>query len=203
MAELRTDYVDDVLDTSKNTIRKYKQIQNSDGTVSFVDVTEYLTVGTEFGAKDINDITKANNDLSEQINSGLSDTATGESFNYGVLDGVRGFYTNPSRADDCFVPFKSGIKLIASNLRGNTEHTIDVSKLYENYALLTASNFLIEIVSINSELNAAVKGVGNAKLQWTYANGKLSITKGNVGVWNLAATDYNFAAYPIYNVYIK
>lgn len=67
MAELRTDYVDDVLDTSKNTIRKYKQIQNSDGTVSFVDVTEYLTVGTEFGAKDINDITKANNDLNDSL----------------------------------------------------------------------------------------------------------------------------------------
>jgi hypothetical protein len=71
MAELRTDYVDDVLDTSKNTIRKYKQIQNSDGTVSLVDVTEYLTVGTEFGAKDINDITKANNDLNKSLN-GLS-----------------------------------------------------------------------------------------------------------------------------------
>lgn len=67
MAELRTDYVDDVLDTSKNTIRKYKQIQNSNGTVSFVDVTEYLTVGTEFGAKDINDITKANNDLNKSL----------------------------------------------------------------------------------------------------------------------------------------
>lgn len=115
---------------------------------------------------------------------------------------MRGFYTNPSRADDSFVPFSSGIKLIASNLRGNTEHIIDVSKFYDNYALLTTNNFLIEIVSINSELNASVKGVGNAKLQLTYANGKLSITKGNVGVWNVATTDYNFAAYPIYNVYI-
>ena len=50
-----------------------------------------------------------NSNLSERINSGLSDIATSESFNYGVLDGVRGFYTNPSRADDCFVPFKSGL----------------------------------------------------------------------------------------------
>ena len=30
-----------------------------------------------------------------------------ESFNFGVKDGVRGFYTNPSRADDCFIPFNS------------------------------------------------------------------------------------------------
>ena len=28
-----------------------------------------------------------------------------ESFNFGVKDGVRGFFTDPSRADDCFIPF--------------------------------------------------------------------------------------------------
>lgn len=31
-----------------------------------------------------------------------------ESFNFGYLNGVRGFFTNPSRADDCFIPFKLG-----------------------------------------------------------------------------------------------
>ena len=31
-----------------------------------------------------------------------------ESFNFGVKDGVRGFFTDPSRADDSFVPFSSG-----------------------------------------------------------------------------------------------
>ena len=31
-----------------------------------------------------------------------------ETFNFGVKDGVRGFFTNPSRADDSFIPFKSG-----------------------------------------------------------------------------------------------
>lgn len=30
-----------------------------------------------------------------------------ETFNFGVKDGVRGFYTNPSRADDSFIPFNS------------------------------------------------------------------------------------------------
>ena len=27
-----------------------------------------------------------------------------------MKDGVRGFFTDPSRADDCFVPFSNGIK---------------------------------------------------------------------------------------------
>lgn len=67
MADLKTNYVDDVLDSSKNQLRKYQQIQNDDGTVSFVDVTEYTTTGTSFGAKDINDTNAAVNELNESL----------------------------------------------------------------------------------------------------------------------------------------
>lgn len=67
MADLKTNYVDDVLDTTKNQLRKYKQIQNDDGTVSFVDVTEYTQVGTSFGAKDINDTNAAINDVNGKL----------------------------------------------------------------------------------------------------------------------------------------
>ena len=51
---LRTDYKDDILDTSVNEKRKYNLITNSDGTVSFEDVTEYSQVGDSFGGADIN-----------------------------------------------------------------------------------------------------------------------------------------------------
>lgn len=67
MADLKTNYVDDVLDTTKNQLRKYQQIQNDDGTVSFVDVTEYTKVGTPFGAKDINDTNAAINDVNGKL----------------------------------------------------------------------------------------------------------------------------------------
>lgn len=67
MADLKTNYVDDVLDTTKNQLRKYRQIQNDDGTVSFVDVTEYTQVGTSFGAKDINDTNAAINDVNGKL----------------------------------------------------------------------------------------------------------------------------------------
>lgn len=69
MADLKTNYVDDVLDTTKNQLRKYQQIQNDDGTVSFVDVTEYTQVGTSFGAKDINDTNAAINDVNGKLES--------------------------------------------------------------------------------------------------------------------------------------
>ena len=69
MADLKTNYVDDVLDSSKNQLRKYQQIQNDDGTVSFVDVTEYTTTGTSFGAKDINDTNTAVNELNNSLSN--------------------------------------------------------------------------------------------------------------------------------------
>lgn len=74
MADLKTNYVDDVLDTTKNQLRKYQQIQNDDGTVSFVDVTEYTKVGTPFGAKDINDTNAAINDVNGKLNAFLSNS---------------------------------------------------------------------------------------------------------------------------------
>lgn len=75
MADLKTNYVDDVLDTTKNQVRKYRQIQNDDGTVSFVDVTEYTQVGTSFGAKDINDTNAAINAVNGKLPEYIDITA--------------------------------------------------------------------------------------------------------------------------------
>lgn len=70
MADLKTNYKDDVLDTSVNEKRKFNMIQNSDGTVSFEDVTEYTQTGDSFGAADINATNAAVND----VNSNLSNS---------------------------------------------------------------------------------------------------------------------------------
>ena len=67
MADLKTNYKDDVLDTSKNTKRKYNTIQNSDGTISLEDVTEYTQKGDDFGAADIN----ATNAKVNEVNTNL------------------------------------------------------------------------------------------------------------------------------------
>ena len=55
MAELKTNFKDDVLDTTQNQLRKYRMINNDDGTISFVDVTEYLQTGDSFGAAQVNE----------------------------------------------------------------------------------------------------------------------------------------------------
>lgn len=65
MANLPTNYTDDILDVSVNTRRKFNMIQNQDGTVSFEDVTVYTTEGSNYGASNINasnrEINKLNN----------------------------------------------------------------------------------------------------------------------------------------------
>ena len=49
---LSTDFKDDIL-ASQNSKRKYTQVNNSDGTVSFQDSTAYSQVGSSYGAKEI------------------------------------------------------------------------------------------------------------------------------------------------------
>ena len=49
---LRTDYQDDIFSGN----RKYSEIDNGDGTISFTDETEYDQVGDTFGATQINEI---------------------------------------------------------------------------------------------------------------------------------------------------
>lgn len=64
MAVLRTDFQDDILNSSMDEKRRYKLIQNSDGTVSLEDVSVYDQVGSEFGAAQIN---ATNEEVNEKI----------------------------------------------------------------------------------------------------------------------------------------
>lgn len=73
MADLKTNYKDDVLDTSKNQKRKYKMIQNPDGTVSFEDVTVYTQEGDSFGGADINATNKFCNLLNQSLDKYITD----------------------------------------------------------------------------------------------------------------------------------
>lgn len=55
MANLPTNFKDDILDASVNTRRRYRMYENTDGTIELEDVTEYSQVGNEFGAGQINE----------------------------------------------------------------------------------------------------------------------------------------------------
>ena len=73
---LSTDFKDDIL-ASQNSKRKYTQVNNSDGTVSFQDSTAYSQVGSSYGAR--GNITRL---IQERLNS--------LGFNCGKVDGIFG-----------------------------------------------------------------------------------------------------------------
>lgn len=71
---LRTDFKDDILDSS-NYKRKYKQVVNNDGTFSFQDETTYQQVGSDYGAKEVNEERAAINNVYESKLVALDDVA--------------------------------------------------------------------------------------------------------------------------------
>ena len=93
-------------------------------------------------------------------------------------------------------------KPIATNLSGKSVQTIDVSAVYSNYKALKEDNFLFEIISIIGEINQSTV---DGSLHPTYNNetGILTVSKGNIAMWNVANMSYYVSAYPIYNIYIK
>ena len=71
---LRTDFKDDILDPS-NYKRKYRQVANNDGTFSFQDETTYQQVGSDYGAKEVNEEREAINNIYEKKLVALDDVA--------------------------------------------------------------------------------------------------------------------------------
>lgn len=67
MAELPTNFKDDILAETMGGRRRYQMIQNEDGTVSFVDVTQYEQIGSDFGQAEIN---QTNEEVNKKFDSG-------------------------------------------------------------------------------------------------------------------------------------
>lgn len=59
---LPVNFQDDILASGMNGKRRYNMITNSDGTVSFEDVTDYTQEGNPFGAQQVNSANQAINE---------------------------------------------------------------------------------------------------------------------------------------------
>ena len=80
MNDLKTDYQDYTFTGNK----KFNLINNSDGTVSLEDMTEYSVEGDEFGANDIN---ATNQRVNEMNNIGVyQSTCTDEELEQAIAD---------------------------------------------------------------------------------------------------------------------
>ena len=103
-------------------------VSRSEGTVS--------QAGDAFSAANMNNLEQRIKNEFDTVNSSL--ISGDESFNYGIKDGVRGFYTSPLRADDSFIPFKSGFVNIELYYRYKSTSTN-----YPTYTFTEKGDYLI------------------------------------------------------------
>ena len=113
---LSTDFKDDILDSS-NYKRKYKQVVNNDGTFSFQDETTYQQVGSNYGAKEVNEEREAINNIYENKLVSLDDVAlvTEEGFFVDAL-AVKELNSNLAKANNNIATINN--KLISIVERG-------------------------------------------------------------------------------------
>lgn len=130
MAALPTNYKEDIFQGN----RKYQIVENGDGTVSFIDVTEYSQEGDTFGAAQINEINTKVNAHDDSINSHTSSIsslntsmntantnitnlgrqlrsagASGTNFYFDYKNGKYGWNSSSARGADTFHPFRGDI----------------------------------------------------------------------------------------------
>lgn len=192
MADLPTNLKDDILNSSVNTRRKYRMIENGDGTYSFEDVTEYNQVGDEYGAGLINETNRQVNARVEKavvvrdletigaitqpgfipdalalkdVNDSLGGLQFGidENGNYGYI----------KAGADSVTPFKSGVTLIDSDLYTSKTHALKSGKylfdccMFSSYATLSHFDLTIDGTTINVE-----DSIGS---EYTSTNGTLKL----------------------------
>ena len=140
MAKLKTDYKDDIIESGDK--RKYSQISNSDGTISFTDETSYSQVGDTFGAKDINETNKAINRINSEPTSVTLTAAgwIGSTAPYSQIVAVEGVAAedNPivvsmledGAPEDVYKAYNKAFGIIASGT-GTTEDGSVTFKVYK------------------------------------------------------------------------
>lgn len=173
-------------DALPNGVLKYRLVQNEDGTVSFVDVTEYAQIGDRFGAKEVNEIARVINGIPESICDVYDPTRTYAKGDHCIYDSV--LYecnTAITTAEEWTAGHWTGIKIIdvldkqndnISNLQTkmtsfeNTKSEIVGSGLGQALKLTAASTW--------AAIVAALKGVVN-RGAW---NGTIGSSGGSVTI---------------------
>lgn len=173
---LATNFQDDELDSSMGGLRRYKEIQNSDGTVSFEDVTDYTQIGSTFGASQINAINKAVNnsfDASKVIDDYDTLMATTQSgYAAGAL-AVKELNSNLS-SNGCGIFFMSNSRTFNSN--NSTLPLIPDKYLYDkNY--YTFSDNTITVIKSGNYIVCGANTTGYANIALS-VNGFIKIGKG-------------------------
>lgn len=166
-------FKDDIMNSSMGGKRRYKMINNSDGTISFEDATTYDQVGSNFGAAQLNATNKAVNAAADagkiiddldainnvtkegyiagalalkQVNNSLGEQPQ---FVYDESGKITGYKTKTGGADTVFPFSSSSYEVITKNIG---THTLDKDYKYIFIFFVHADNYngYLELIQIST-----------------------------------------------------
>ena len=195
----------DVLTSSMDGKRRYRMINNTDGTVSFEDATTYTQIGSNFGAANLNATNGAVNaaadasKIIDNVNDIKANTQAGyitgakvakeiisdlAGYKFGTTSDGKPGYIMPGGADTV-IPFKSHTIFDASVSVGSSDAssvTVPLTKYYPNYSKITAANIFVKYK--NGTLMGYAKTGGSSfssVLGLSYNNSTGNLTISNAG----------------------
>lgn len=117
------------------------------------------------------------------INQSLTNENS-ETFNFGIKDGVRGFYTDPARADDSFIPFKS---------IDNAEYTFDLwayTVSVNDYSTSKVELPCKDFTLLSRTKLAEYNSVGTALIGYKDDGTSVKLSEDKTDLSNVDITDY-------------
>ena len=179
-ATLPTNYQDDILKSSMNGKRRYTFTDNSDGTKSLEDATQYEKVGSNFGAADMNKTNAAVNAAADasKIMDNVDDIAANTQAGYmmGALAGkqliqnlggykfdiIDGIPSYKAGADAAWVPFSNPEVYFAQYSFPGDQSTIPFTLSKAQLWLLTNGNWFTQYQNqLKLQINGATVPVAS------------------------------------------
>lgn len=166
--------------------RKIKNVATGEETLVDVSRSEGTVsqAGDAFSAANMNNLEQRIKNEFDTVNSSLQDSNTNESFNFGVKNGVYGFYTDPARADDSFIPFSGSgtIKIgyqyqvcVRYHLNGSWNNYMPEQSIIKGTITIVLENGVVK-----SKTNSGGTGIAKYSVsigdEWTGATTAFSIT---------------------------
>ena len=146
---LPVNFKDDIL-ASSNPKRKYQQTFNTDGSVSFEDVTQYTQNGSEFGASQVNQTNGAVNNIYDERILTLEELA---------------LVTEPGYFVDAMAVSDLNGKLIVnySSTASETHETVIVNQVHNQVYVKT---YELSSLPENGEKDYNLDGLSSARYIW-------------------------------------
>lgn len=145
---LKEDYKDAVF----AGLRKYKMLDNGDGTVSPVDMTEYEAAGDKFGAKDVNAITKMVNCTGDAFDPGR-DYEVGD---YTIYDNTVWKFTTAHPAGEWDESHVEKTRILVEIAEQNKNFEALTEKM-QDISFGFSTNSIIKTISSRTETYTAVQ----------------------------------------------